>query len=86
MVTMKRKLPIEFIVTLSIILCVIALNFYYSPSLTQSNYEFMQRDVGVAKRIIMNHSDHPYPFTASVIIITCLFGTILVIICLGGNL
>lgn len=40
----------------------------------------------VEYREITNKSDHPFPYTASVIVCTCLFGIAAIIICLGGDL
>lgn len=37
-------------------------------------------------RQVSNKSDHPFPYTASVIVCTCLFGVVAVIICLGADL
>lgn len=35
---------------------------------------------------VTNKSDHPFPYTASVIVASCLFGIAAIIICLGGDL
>lgn len=46
----------------------------------------ISQESNVLLREVSNKSDHPFPYTASVIVGTCLFGIAAIIICLGGNL
>jgi ABC-type phosphate transport system permease subunit len=46
----------------------------------------LSQESNVLLREITNNSDHPFPYTAAVIVCTCLFGIAAIIICLGGDL